>query len=788
MLLRVPVILLFLLGSISSGLWAQAGHFEDTWIEFLSDPKTSSVSELPEPPKEDEISYAKYCLMYANSHFCASDINNANKFIAEIKKLGEPIYSKISGFAARFADLQDKIELYHKMGNIWLDFSNSGSTAQFGADIEGARMVCEKGTLAKYYYVASRQAYCEGKISEARELFEKRVLYVEKSGFALSNVSDLPKEVALSKKLYAGLDKLDPAWKQLMSSDKSPGFDTELPLIACYPVPTIKAYILQAMVDPCKNGSAMLKKIDALRKDYTKDLGADVQGKIDWLRKEVGNSQEEIAMVNKTWKEFLPKEKLDKKVEFSFDYPCDRAAEIKAYLMVGFSERCSQGGEILEKIEARMKEHNPQLDAETKQKLEKFRGLVKNEEENIAALNKAWAEFLPQDTLTSGITFAYEYCDKIAQVRAHVMTGIIEYCTRGEEMLAGAEKTMKEASPSLDGATQQRFDKLKSMVEKNQADLAALNGLWKQYIANKDTLTEEFRVEDFYCDKMAQVKSWTMMGAMNTCEQGQGYMDKIDAFQKLHKLNYNKELQCAVNRLRQKIWDCRYWEIVRRAERETHEERERFGPEAAELMVADLNTQKMPCPTTVDYKPLGTIGVKYTITTFLCSNIDLAKMGDPEYYKKIATWVDTKVLTKYCLADMRCKEDFTIYIEGHSDGNPFPGANYKTSFGIPQGLKFMHYTEKDTVERTTEREITTRLSNNMELGLARAWTIKQQLDFMGVPIEVGAYEHPKTERGGEYRRMETNLNITNLLLDFYEKRLTDLLRESGIGDRPKECR
>ena len=75
----------------------------------------------------------------------------------------------------------------------------------------------------------------------------------------------------------------------------------------------------------------------------------------------------------------------------------------------------------------------------------------------------------------------------------------------------------------------------------------------------------------------------------------------------------------------------------------------------------------------------------------------------------------------------------------------------------------------------------------MELGIARAWTVKQQLDFMGVPISIGAYEHPKTEKGGEYRRIEIELNITNLLLDFYEKLLKQLIMASGIGERPQEC-
>jgi hypothetical protein len=73
----------------------------------------------------------------------------------------------------------------------------------------------------------------------------------------------------------------------------------------------------------------------------------------------------------------------------------------------------------------------------------------------------------------------------------------------------------------------------------------------------------------------------------------------------------------------------------------------------------------------------------------------------------------------------------------------------------------------------------------MELGIARAWTVKQQLDFMNVPITVGAYEHPSSEKGGEYRRIEIELNITNLMLDFYEKTLKNLVEKSGIGKRPK---
>ena len=58
---------------------------------------------------------------------------------------------------------------------------------------------------------------------------------------------------------------------------------------------------------------------------------------------------------------------------------------------------------------------------------------------------------------------------------------------------------------------------------------------------------------------------------------------------------------------------------------------------------------------------------------------------------------------------------------------------------------------------------------------------------MNVPITVGTFEHPEEEKGGEFRKVDIELNITNLLLDYYEKTLNKLLDESGIGNRPTHC-
>ena len=786
--LRHFAFMLLAVGFLLPAASAQVVNFENTWQEFLNDAKTSSVTKLPEPDKKSP-DYLKYCLMYANSSFCVDDLPAAEKFMAEIKTIGPTEYSKIPRFVERYEDLGLKINAYHKLQKVWSGFLQNRNTPDLSQH-ETARMVCEKGTLCKFYYMELTNQYCKGDIEASKKTFETRVLtLVEKGGYAANRVPKLPEEIKMMKALFAGIDKLNPAWAKFISTDVSPGFDVELPLIACYPIPNIKEYILRAAVDKCKYGPEMLKKIKALQATYKNPIPDDVLTKIEWLEKEVGNSQEEVEMVNKAWKEFLPADKLTNKYEFTFNYPCHRDAQIKAYTMVGLTDLCNKGKEMVENIAKVRAEDKPALDAVTLEKVKKLEAAVKKQEEEEKALDNAWAAFTPNNTVPAGTKFVYEYCDKARQIRAYTITGVTEFCEKGAAMMANIQKTQKATAVELDPTTTEKVAVLQAMLDKSNAELDTLNTVWKEFIAGKDSLSRPVVLVDFYCDKIAQTKSWVVKGRLVACPkhaEGQSYIDKIDKLQKEYNLKYDNELQCAVARLRQAIWDCRYEEAVAQAKKETHEERERFGPASAQVMRGALNSDKQPCETTVVYSPLGTIGIKYTINTFLCEKTNLAKMGDPEYYKKIATWVDTEVLKKYCEPNLRCKKDFFIYLEGHTDGNPFNGRSYPDAMNIPKGTKYTHFFNGAIKENVTPVDITNALKNNMELGLARAWSVRSQLVFMNVPITIGAYEHPSAERGGEFRKVEIQLNITNLLLDYYEKRLAELVKP--LGARPAECK
>ena len=677
---------------------AQFVNFEETWQKFLAEDRTSDISELPQPSKEDKQDYAKWSLIYATTNYCGGDLKKSTKLVSEIESIGETVYKAIPGFVERFQQIKDNISAYKRTEYAWVNFVSYDRISFADLEkLEDAKAVCEKGTLAKYSYMSAWANYCDGNVDEAKNLFENRVMrLVEKTSLKVEEVERLDEKVAQMKKLFKDLAAVEAAWKKFLTTKESEGFEGEVVEMECNPIPNIKVCILRGMADICGEGEKMLAKINALKADYAGTMPADVRAKLAEFEGAVG--------------------------EFSGD---------------------------------------------------------------IAVLNKAWAQFMKMDTTTS--VFMAEYCRKDAQIKAYIMEGTMFTCAQGKDMMAKIEKVQAKYKPELDADTEGKLEGLAAKIKALEDETATLEVTWQEFLANGDSLVSDVKLKKEYCDKIAQVKSWIITAHMDACKKGKPYKNAIGKLQKLEKLKFDEEIKCSLERLDQKIWDCAYWELVLQARQETNEEREVFGPAAAKVMEIELNSEEQPCETKVEYTGLGNIGVKYVISTFLCQNIDLAKMGDPEYYKKIATFVDEQILQRYCESDMRCKEDFYIYLEGHTDGNPFNGVSYKQSLDIPEGTKFTHFVDDEVIEKETEREMTKSLKSNMELGIARAWTVKNQLDFMGVPITIGAYEHPRSEKGGEYRRVEIVLNITNLLLDFYEKRLAELLEESGIGERPDAC-
>ena len=211
--LRLSFCILIGTSFLFSTATAQFVNFEDTWKEFLANEKTSNISKLTKPPKDQPIDFAKWALMYANTNFCSGDVNTAQKRMDDVELVGEKKFMTIPGFKDKYVDLAIKIKSYHTIDRYWKRFLiNRDVSLEKLEEEEEALRVCEKETLAKTNYMMAAAHYCNGDVEKSKNLFENRVLKLaERTSLKMEDVEGLKKEVDMMKSLYAGLPKLDKA-------------------------------------------------------------------------------------------------------------------------------------------------------------------------------------------------------------------------------------------------------------------------------------------------------------------------------------------------------------------------------------------------------------------------------------------------------------------------------------------------------------------------------------------------------------------------------------------------
>ena len=464
---------------ISTTVVAQTVNFDETWKEFLENNKISNMSELIKPNKvHDQPDYAKYLLMNTNSSFCQSEVADAERLMAEVQEIDAQVHQSIPGFVGKMIDLETKIKAYHSIDAIWKRFLQTKEVNLEELDaIKAAKTLCEKETLAKYSYMTAYYHLCQGDVSKSKNILENRTLrLVEKTSLRAEDVKGLVPEVAKMKALYRDMTQLETAWKTYMETGVSPGFDIELPLFPCYPIPNMKALVLKGAVDVCNSGSDMLEKIKKLQAE----------------------------------------------------------------------SGVSPDGELGEKVK--------ELEA-----------TVEQLQTNLSTLNEAWEAFIPNNDVKGLGKYGYKYCHKEPLIRAYVMDGFANVCGLAELMLEKIDSLQRPKITPLEQITMVKISELAELNEQYQSDMVDIERLWDKFVAQGDTLYGNYQLADYYCDNIHQIKSWVIKGFSATCEQAHPYLDQIDEFQRTFEFDFEKEVECRVQKLRIKVWDCRYRALVKLA-------------------------------------------------------------------------------------------------------------------------------------------------------------------------------------------------------------------------------
>ena len=410
---------------------AQSVNFEETWKEFLDNNKISNMSALNKPNSQhDPLNYLKYLMMNMNTSFCQSEIEEAEKMLVAINDIEVKAHQAIPGFVPKLKDLDAKLKAYHSMDAIWVEFLQA-RTVDLGRlnDVKAAKTSCEKQTLAKYSYMTVYAHFCKGDVAKAKNILENRTLRLtEKTSLRVEDVEGLESEVAKMKLLFQNINELEANWKDYVNTGVSAGYDTELPLFPCYPIPNMKEWLLKGAFDVCNAGPEMLEKVKNAKKESGVALDRDMKKKIKDLEAAIGENEDRLAVLNNAWKAFLPDNEVKmENRKYGFEY-CNTEPLIRAYIMEGFANVCGNAEESLQQIDE-LRQSDVTLTKVTKDKINELFDTHLQTQADEVDINDLWNAFVAQgDTLYKDNQLADYYCDHIYDVKAWLIKGLSSSC------------------------------------------------------------------------------------------------------------------------------------------------------------------------------------------------------------------------------------------------------------------------------------------------------------------------------------------------------------------------
>jgi DNA-binding protein H-NS len=246
-------------------------------------------------------------------------------------------------------------------------------------------------------------------------------------------------------------------------------------------------------------------------------------------------------------------------------FRCYPIPNMKILVLKGAADVCNVAPVMLEKIKQLQTESGVTPTGELAVKVKDLEAAIGQKDTDLAALNEAWEAFIPDNKVKHMGRYGYEYCSKEPLIRAYIMDGFAYTCEMAEDMLQKIDALQRSDRTALAEITMIKINELAALNEQYQANGVKIENLWRKFVAQGDKLSEAYQSADFYCDNIHQVKDWTMRGLAGTCEDGHQNLEQIEAFQRTFEFKFSEDLECRVQRLRIKVWDCRYEALLKLA-------------------------------------------------------------------------------------------------------------------------------------------------------------------------------------------------------------------------------
>ncbi|MGH1334924.1 MAG: hypothetical protein ACRBFS_02275 [Aureispira sp.] len=534
---------------------AQFVNMEETWQEFLVNEKTSNISQLPKPEKTQPTNYIKYSLIYANTYLCGDNIDEADKMIQEIEAMGKDIRDRVPGFEERYQGLKKNIEAYKNLDPLWKKFKSDKTSVsrETVQKYPEASKICERGTLTKYFYMIAHDYLCEKDLYQARDIYDTKIKRLVATTFNPHDIEGLGEEVDKMAQYWTAMDEMEPAWEAFDATGISPGMNAEMPVYRCYILPNIKTYILKANYDICTQGAPLLSKIKALRRQSKEPLPSAITAHIEDIERQVKAIRTDLVVLNTYWKKFLSTGKVPSDAAYKYEFKCDREAEVKAQLLDGLTHVCEKGAEALKNIANIRREHRPELSNETQAKLKALKAVVTASSGDVSVLQEAWEDFLPDSKLSKDYALAFDYCEKIAQLQAHIIEGTVKACEKGTDQLEAIDDLLVEYDINVDAVTQEKLDALKAKVEKIADRQVVINQAWDHFMKTGKVSNDYEYDYEYPCNRVLDVRAALLDGYTNPCLSGKYGLGEVDKVIQKHQPTLDKVTSDYIQSLKSRL-------------------------------------------------------------------------------------------------------------------------------------------------------------------------------------------------------------------------------------------
>jgi hypothetical protein len=442
----------------------------------------------------------------------------------------------------------------------WKEFLDDDKVSNISV-LARPNKVTDKPDYAKYLLMNTNSRFCQSEVDRAEDLLKELqamdpTVHESIPGFK-------PKFTGLVESMGAYYS-IDDLWNRYLKTK-----DVTLEQLEavegttriCEKASAAKYYHMLAYYHLCENEMADAEEYFVNRTlklaEKTSLKVTDVKG----LAPEVAKMKalfEALPKLDKAWESYL---ETGISPGWDIDLPlfgCNPNPNMKALVLQGAADICGDGSSALKKIEQLQEQSDVQPDNEVIVRLQELEELVGERNENINALNAAWEDFVPDNKVEGEIAYSYDFCDKEPLIRAYIMDGYAYVCELAESTIKTIDSLQRRNPAVLDKVTRTKIKELGELAEKYRVNGEEIEELWDMFVANGDTTTIEYISTDQYCDHIQEAKDWTMQGLMGDCEEGIYYLDLIEQFNEKFEFTFYEELECRVQKLRIKIWDCRY--------------------------------------------------------------------------------------------------------------------------------------------------------------------------------------------------------------------------------------